>query len=502
MKKSLALLLASILLLLPLLTACGQSTDGSQGNDGTGDTTGTIEQVTVDPNYVCDLPSDLKYGGQDVTVLYNGGNGRKDELVSEKLGNGVVADAVYERNLAVDEMLDVRLQFIEAKNMKEDMTQDIQSGAAEYEIVANATTAAVIPAMDGQYLNLNALENIDTTKHYWTQGYNEMATFTSEDIQFLASGPIAISMFRYMYLTLYNKTLFDDYKIPDLYETVKAGEWTLDYQYSIVKDHYVDKDGNSKRSEGDFYGFVTGDTVSVDPYMVASNLHMIIRDPDTGDLTYNIDAQRGLSDLCDKTQLLYNDDSVFVYKSATYDDVGLNYIINHFSDGNAMMVTTMFYAMETNFESLAAMSYGIAPMPKFDKNQKSYSSYVQDQVNCFGISAGIGNPDRQEKCAAALEAMAYHSYLLVRPAYYETALSERYMQDPQSKEVLDLIFDSLNFDFSSAWSDILGANNIRNILRTLLSGSKNTIASSTKSWQRAVQRQLDQYNQKILENIS
>lgn len=501
MKKRLSLFLAT-LLLLPTLAACGKPTDDPQGDDGTKDDAGVTEQVTADPNYVCDLPSDLNYGGDDVTILYNGGNGRKDELVSEKLGNGVVADAVYERNLAVEEMLEIKLQFIEAKDIKNDLAQDIQSGAAEYEIVANATTAAVIPAMDGHYLNLNALENIDTTKHYWTQGYNEMATFTSEDIQFLASGPIAISMFRYMYLTLYNKTLFEDYKIPDLYETVKAGEWTLDYQYSIVKDHYVDKDGDAKSSEGDFYGFVTGDTVSVDPYMVASNLHMIIRDPETGDLVYNTEAQKGLSDLCDKTQLLYNDDSVYVYKTATYDDVGQNYIINHFSDGNAMMVTTMFYAMETNFESLAAMSYGIAPMPKMTQSQKNYSSYVQDQVNCFGISSGIGDSARQEKCAATLEAMAYHSYLLVRPAYYETALSERYMQDPQSKEGLDLIFDSLDFDFSSAWSDILGSNNIRNTLRVLLSGAKNTIASSTKSWQRAVQRQLDKYNQQILENVS
>ena len=261
-------------------------------------------------------------------------------------------------------------------------------------LVANGTYMSVQPAMEGKYINLTNLENINTSKHYWTQGYNDMVTFTDENMQFLASGPIAISMFRFMYLTLYNKTLFTDNQIPDLYETVKAGKWTLDYQYSIVKDHYVDKDGDSKASEGDFYGFVTGDTISVDPYMVASDIHMITKDAETGDLMYNAEALGNLSDLCDKVQLLYNDASTYVYKGATMDDVPYNYIIEHFTADNALMVTTMFLKMETNFESLAALSYGIAPMPKFSEMQKSYYSYVQDQVTCFGISAVVGDTER------------------------------------------------------------------------------------------------------------
>ena len=76
-----------------------------------------------------------------------------------------------------------------------------------------------------------------------------------------------------------------------------------------------------------------------------------------------VDAR--LSDLCDKVQLLYNDESVYVYKTGTYDNTGTSYVINHFTDKNALMVTTMFYAMELNYENLGAMSYGIAPLPKF-----------------------------------------------------------------------------------------------------------------------------------------
>ena len=492
MKKLLCLLLAILVLLS--LVACGETIDDPAVDETKGEAATEVE--TADPNYTCDLPA-LDYKDETIGVLYANVNNKGDELVSEKLGLGVVSDAVYERNLNVQERLGVVFEFYpedDASKVVNSQTLDIQGGQGDYDLIVNGTYLSVQPAMEGKYINLNALDYIDTSKHYWTQGYNDMVTFTDANMQFLASGPIAISMFRFMYLTLYNKTLLNDNKIPDLYETVKAGDWTLDYQYSIVKDHYVDKDGDAKASEGDFYGFVTGNIISVDPYMVASNIHMITKDADTGEMMFNTEALSSLTDLCDKVQLLYNDQSTYVYKGTDHDDVPYNYIIEHFTQNNAMMITTMFLKMETNFESLAAMSYGIAPMPKFDTNQKDYYSYVQDQVSCFGISAVVGDTERQNMLAAVLEAMAYESYLLVRPAYYETALSERYMQDPQSKEVLDMIFSTQYFDFSSTCSNVFTSCVIRDNLRPLLSGTKNTIASSTRSWQKSVERSLEKYN--------
>lgn len=497
MKKLLCLLLAGLMLFS--MVACGQADEGA-GDESKNN--GTVqEQETADPDYVCDLPANLDYKGETIGVLYADVNNKGDEMISEKLGLGVVSDAVYERNVAVQDMLKVTFEFYpedDAAQVANSQTLDIQGGQGDYDLVVNGTYMAVQPAMEGKYINLNGLENINTEKRYWTQGYNDMVTFTDAHMQFLASGPIAISMFRFMFLTLYNKTLFNDNKIPDLYETVKAGEWTLDYQLSIAKDHYVDKDGNATASDGDFYGFVTGDTISVDPYMVAANIHMITKDPDSGEMVYNAAAISNLSDLCDKLHLIYKNESTYVYKGATYDDVPYNYVIDHFTAGNALMITTMFLKMETNYDALAALSYGIAPMPKFDSIQQSYYSYVQDQVSCFGISAVVGDADRQEMLAAVLEAMAYHSYKLVRPAYYETALSERYMQDPESKEVLDMIFDTLYFDFSSSCSNVFTNCVIRDNLRPILSGSNNRpVTSSTKTWQKSVERHLKTYNEKL-----
>ncbi len=510
MKKLLCILLAGLMLVGTVACATPENPDETQAESSAqnpGDTSaGTAEEEkeTIDQNFVCDLPDDYKVeGGKDVNIIYSKSDYTVDELIPNEAG-GLVSDAVHERNVAVEEQLGVSMKFFPEDNatlVNNKVSQDILSGNGEFELVSSGTYLAVLPAMEGKYVNLSALSNIDTSKHYWTQGYNDMVTFTDNDMQFLASGPVAITMFRLMYLTLYNKELLQDYQIPDLYDTVMEGKWTLDYQYTLVNDKYNEKDGDGAPSEGDFYGFVTGDIISVDPYVVAADLHLIIKDADTGELRFNAEVLESLSNLCDKVQKIYNAQGTYVYKTAEMDDVPKTNIINHFNSEQALMVTTLFWQMEHNFEALSALTYGIAPIPKYDELQPEYHSYVQDQVTSFGISAVVSDPDRQNELAAVLECLAYHSYKIVRPAYYETALSERYMQDPESSEILDMIFDTLDFDFSSSCSNIFTGAVIRDNLRPLLSGKTNTIASASKGWEKRYNNQLEKKFNPMLDEL-
>ncbi len=493
MKRLLSLILAG-LMLASTLVAC------STGEDTPGDETKGENQTgnseTEDPAYSLELDPSLSYGNQAVNILTQKNTAFQSEISSEKLGNGVVADSIYERNLAVEELLKIKLEAHESDAVIDDMDRDIQSGLGDYSLVTHPTFDIISSTIEGKLLDLNKLDNLHLDKSYWTQGFNDMVTFTENEMQFLASGAPAVSMYRFTYMTLYNKTLFKDNQLDDLFDTVISGGWTLDKQYAIAKDHYVDKDGDGKVSSGDFYGFVTGNCVSVDPYMVATETHLITKDPDSRDLIFNSDAVARLSDVCDKLQLIYNDASTYAYQGSGEDNTTTPQIIRHFTSENALMATSLFVQMEMNYADLAPLSYGIAPIPKFDANQKEYHSYVQDQVTAFGISAVVGDPTKQEMCAAALEALAYFSYKLVRPAYYDTALSERYMQDPQSKQVLDLIFDALYFDFSSTCCNMLSIQP-RDQLRELLTGTSNTISSKTKAWKKNIQADMKSINKRL-----
>ncbi len=522
MKKLLCALLAGLILVSAVACAKpdeapvegGKDTVASNADkDDEKESGGTVEKDTTKPagdetkveveletdalDYTYTVPEDLVIDKKNVCILYSSDQSHGDELVPDSLG-GVVSDSVKERNMKVQEELGITLKLVprdDCQQVASALNLDVAGNVGEFEIVANGTYLAVQPVIEGKYVNLTALDYIDTSKHYWTQGYNDMVTFTDENMQFLASGPAAISMFRLMYLTIYNKQLFEDNKIADLFETVKANRWTLDYQYELVSQRHLEMDATAGASEGDFFGLVTGDTISVDPYLVASDLHLITKD-ENGNLMFDGGELPKLVELCDKVQKLYNDQSTWVYKTQVHDDVGTTDIINHFNDERALMATTLFLQMEQNFDKLSDLTYGIAPMPKFDEQQESYHSYVQDQVTCFGISAGISDPVRRNELSAVMESLAYNSYQIVRPAYYDTALSDRYMQDPQSNQVLDMIFDTLDFDFSSTCSNIFGSSSvIRDLLRPLLSGNGNTISSATKGWEK-------RYNNQIGRNIT
>ncbi len=492
MKKILCILLAAMMAMGA--TACAVNSEQPAGDSVSAESPETSDESEVESenlDYVCEVPTDLKIGGS-VTILYSSDPTHGDELVPDSKG-GIVSDSVKERNMKVEEQLGIKLNLLDrndCQTVTQDMAKDVLSKTGDYELVANGTYVSVQPILEGRYIDLSNLEYIDTSKHYWTQGYNDMVTFTDEDMQFLVSGPIAISMFRLMYLTLYNKQMFEDYGLPDLYETVKAGEWTLDYQYELISNRQLEMDNKPGQTEGDFYGFVTGDTISVDPYMVAADLHLIIKDSDSGDLIFNGEDLSRLSDLCDKVQKLYNDKSTYVYQGQTADDVNTTDIIKHFIGKRALMVTTLFLQMEKNFDALSELSYGIAPMPKFVESQSNYHSYVQDQVTCFGVSAAVTDAARRDELSAVLEVMAYYSYQFVRPAYYDIALSERYMQDPQSGEILDMISGTVDFDFSSTCSNIFGTA-IRDLLRPLFSDTKNTVSSTTAGWETTYNRQIE-----------
>ena len=472
--------------------ACGEGETPTY--DGEVTTLTETEAETQDPNYTCELPAGM---GLDTTVnyLYTEGYARNDELKSEKLGSGVISDAVYERNLAVEEYLGVKLGF-DSKGSDIDMISTIanlvQSGDKTVDVFVIGTYTAMTPTLAGHYLNLNQVDHLDLTKHYWNQDYNEMMTFTESELQFVATSPTAISIFRMGYLTIFNRDLFKDYRIPDLYEAVENGEWTLDYQYSLIKDVYVDVNGDSKKNKGDFYGFVVGAVTDMDVYAVSSGIHLAVLNEE-GALSYNSDSFDRLVTMGEKVSTLCNAPGTYLANSF---DEGFHVPIEQFAERKALMATTMFDDVETHFELLADMNYGIAPLPKLNREQTDYGTYIQDQVSCFGISASISDETRQAALGAVLEAMSYYSYKIVRPAYYDSVLSLRFMQDPQSRAILDTMFESISFDFVYA----TGLGNVRDEMRSVISSPNPALGSQAKQWKSKVETAL-RTQQKALDRL-
>ena len=155
--------------------------------------------------------------------------------------------------------------------------------------------------------------------------------------------------------------------------------------------------------------------------------------------------------------------------------------------------TSVFSAIKKLRAYEEGVEFGIVPMPKLSKEQAEYHTYVQDQVSSFGISAAIGNEDRQSMLSAVMESMAYHSNEIVRPAYYDSALSLRFMQDPQSRDILNTMFETIAFDYTYV-TDVGG---VRGTLRTLLPSKNPALASRAARWESTIKKQLERDNRVI-----
>ena len=476
-QKRLAWLLAG-LMLLPM-ASCAK-TDGDEGDKVTTAPIETVaEEETADPDYVCDLPDDLDYGKRTVTMLYPQGN--KGELLSESLGkSGSISDAVYERNLSVENQLNIQLEFSDRSNhvaVRDAISTLVRSGDSSIELYTLGVYVCMEPVLSGCYLNLNDMEYLDLSKHYWTQDFNGMMTFTEEKLQFVATSPIALSLFRNGYLTIFNRGLFRDRGITDLYEAVDNGTWTLEYQGKLIADQWYDADGDGTKSEGDFYGFITDKLIRTDGYAVSSDIHLVEQDEE-GYMTYNGDQLDRFVLMAEKVSALYNSQGTYAFGSGG--------VMGKFVKEEGLMGTVVFGELETEIEALTEISYGIAPLPKLTVEQPAYHTYIQDGVSCYGISAAIADEEVQEMLGAVLESMSYHSYAIVRPAYYDSALSLRFMQDPESRYILDMMFETFSFDYCYA----TGLAGIRDGMREVVSSPNPSIASSIKKWEKAMKSQL------------
>ena len=489
--KRLAAGLLAGLLLLPFASCATENEQDDQGTVATGT---VLEEETLDPNYVCDLPESMNFDKTTVSMLYP--DNRKDEMISETLGkDGSIADSVYERNLAVESRLNIKLEFVDRGDhvsTANAISTLVRSGDDSIQLFSVGTYVCMDQVLAGCYQDLNRLENVDLTKYYWSQNFNETMTMTTENFQFVAISPMALSMFRLGYLTLFNRTLFAERSIPDLYETVDNGQWTMEYQRKIAADQWFDKDGNGARSEGDFYGFLTDKLIRVDGYAVAADIHLIQRD-ETGYMVYNSDRLDRFILMTEEASKLYNVEGTYAFANSG--------VIQKFIKEEGLMGTVMFDELESQIEGLTEITYGIAPLPKLTVEQPDYHTYIQDSVSCFGVSSAISDDKKKEMLGATMEALAYYSYAIVRPAYYDNALSLRFMQDPESRYVLDMMFETFSFDYCY----VTGIAGIRDDMREIIPASNPSIASHIKIWEKGIKNQMNKekrYLDRLLDQFS
>lgn len=486
-KRLFLLLLSAILAAALLLCACakpeGDSPETTVSQTGAATDTGSEPVETEDMNYVAELPENLKYGGRTISFLVEGQSFAADEFDAPNLNGEIVNDAVYERNMAVEDRLGVKLNFTVASasdvyDVGNKIETCVNSGDTSFNITTMPGYTHTRYDLAGCYYNLLNIDNLNLEKYYWTQGFNEI--MSNGEKQYVASGMYSLSMFRNMYITLYNKDLFEANSLEDLYDIALNGQWTITKQGEMVRNIYQDLNGNGQKDPFDSYGFVSGALTSTDPYWVSFGMRFLT--PVDGIYVHEINTEK-LIDCVEKIQeLLFRNEGVYsVGSTGSEDGAYSTNIIRIFSENRAAMCTTMIYQIE-NFLTPRGFEgdYGIAPMPKYDEAQENYYTHIQDQLSVMSVVSTVSEEDLP-MMGAVMELISAMSYRYVYNAYYNTALSYKYLQNQESVVMLDLIYRSIRiegtFIYSSKYA-MLGK------MRTVVSSGRNTMASAYKAFQK------------------
>lgn len=490
MKKLLALLFV-LTTLISLLTACAET--GDPDNAQTSKAEETTEIARLD-----NVPADLKYNDEDIVILSRSMQGwTADEVAVPELNSEPVNDAMFNRNLIVSDRLGVKIvskpiNDPDQHKVIEEIKRVVKAGSDDYDLLAASAYAATAATAEGTFYDMSSLEYLDLEQSYWMQDYNDMMSFLGK--QHTATGAIALSTYRFTFVTVFNKEEFDNASVPYLYEAVQNDEWTLDYQATLAKNFYRDTNGTSKKDEGDFFGFITCPGICTDPYWASCDVSVVEKDAD-GYYEYVLDTAR-LSDVMDKILYLYYDcGGTNLYFPET-NNVEQDKIRGLFADGECAMTTLRLVSVEQPDIRNMTQQYGIVPIPKYDSNQEGYRSQMHDQFTVFAIPASVAK-DKLEMIGATLEVMASESQNVVRPAYYEIAVKRKYMSDPIAWEMLDLIFSDVRVDPGLIYTNTL--EKPLQTLRTISQSKQNTVASSYKKINGKAKKNLKELNENLEE---
>ena len=490
MKKILVWVLVAFMVLPLLLSSCAEGDTG----DETQSTTADSEQLET--NNDRDDLGEVDLGGRDIVVVSRVESVNQSEVYVEEMDSDPINDAVYNRNLALEERLKCNIEVVQylpepgsvAGEAVDAVSNMVIAGGTDYNIVANCSYTSMTLALQGRMTDLRNTSYIDFDKNYWSQGFNDALSYKNS--QFFVTGPMSLSYYRYMFVTMFNKRLMEDEGMGDaLYEVVENGEWTIDYMTSIAERFYQDLNGSGSHDSADLYGFCAriGPTSSMmDGFWEGSEICVLKKDEDNTYI-YEIDQER-LSDSLDAVLALLNSSGSFTATT----NAGDGDVLTKFAQDEAAMITYRLIAVEDPTIRNMSNDYGILPVPKLTASQE-YKTHVQVEVILYGVPSTCY--DQIDDLGKFLEAYASESYNRVKPAYYEVALTSKYVKDPQSVDMLDRIVNSVAIDPVNLYCvsfNFTSAN-----IRTIHESGTNTVGSMIRRNEKSVKKSVSQLNKAL-----
>ena len=453
MRRLLSLFLLSALVLVPTLTACSSS-EVSQETTAADETETTaaetepveyeqmslLERLKLDYNAVPDDLPEEDYEGYTFRIQQPA---RGIPVLTDVDNSAdIVGDALYRREMAVEERFNVNLELMLTDNSNyavnfNQMNAIFLAQEDAYDLTIIWNTMAGPFAREGFLADLSTIDSIDFSKPWFYAAATNMLSYQGHKY---VSVDLVLPIFSDLSCIFFNKTLAEKYQLEDLYQVVRENRFTFEYLKGVTADVWEDVNGNNAvDSDTDIFGLSVGIAPFSYNALPAFGASVIGKDDkDTPYLYPSVNMERA--------DAVYSGFRTFFHESqgVTYSD----WEIVPFMEGRSLFAV----GSVGNTSELRSVDfeYGILPLCKWDEAQTTYQS-------CFlpmptAIPATVTDMSRSGVIMSALAAGGYKE---VAPAYYETALKAKFAMDEGSAEMLDIIASNAVADGTIMFTDSL-----------------------------------------------
>ena len=424
MKKfGIFLLLAAM---LTQLASCGGGTTKE-----TEAATETATETTETTRIQHAIPDELDFGGATLGVA-NFGFDLNYYFADESSSDNMVA-AVYRRTQKTEDFLGINIDSTAETDYKNFITL-YKSGDDLYQLIfvegihetKNLTT-------EGYLYNLDTLPYVDFSAEWWNAEQMDILRLSKNTYfgisDFILTNPSSL---------LFNRDMITDNNLEDPYQLVRDGTWTLDKFIEMGNAVINDANGNGQYYDEDDVNAITmGDSSQAIDFVPACDQPISAKD-ETGRLQMTLKTEKMLQ-IAEKL-VSCNETAGFLYFTHTTG----NGIGKSFGAGNVLFETggPVNMAGAANYE----FDTGIVPMPKFDAAQEKYLCNTTSVK--LSVSGQAKNP---EMVGAALEFLSWDSKNEVFPTYYDVLLKTRYSSDMETREMMNIIFNSIFYEVGGVY---------------------------------------------------
>lgn len=446
-KKIVCLLLCAVFVLstVSMLASCGNDTTTTGASDTSNTTPGGN---TADTEKIPDVPEkmDVKYDGVDYVVLISNRSSKtpNDFDVSDKAADTAMGQAVYKRKIRMYDNYGVNLVSEVDHNSDANkliahtkMQTQCDAQTNDYQLGIICTYAIAPLTTQGYLYDLNTVPYLDLSKEWWDQTVVEDLTISGS--VYYVSGDISTAVDDYMYTTIFNKDMYNEYVTDgtNVYDLVNEGKWTLDQLLRLSKLVCEDTNGDDVMDNQDKYGLMTWyDEMFASVQAAGGRIAEVDED---GYMKLTLRSERNF-EVMNKYMELETAASTINFQNETVNP-GKKFT-NIFTESRAMFFMTnlnelsLFRNMDTD--------YGILPNPKYEETQdKWYCTFVA------GLAAFTAIPGYQEdieQTGIITELLGYEAVTTIKPGYYDQTLKGKYVHDEYSIDSLTIILDNKYVD--------------------------------------------------------